>query len=173
MQTQQMFNHTASAQWVFQSQTQGMALLPSVPASRNPQSIYNSNLKTQAQLQTQQIDAAIHLLKMQYDAIMASVENSNSLSLEDGGAHAHSCRPESLHQRSFAAQFELPCPESVGVQLGSGPAADTGLQSNGLRKKRNLQAMQSMENPSATAFMKSVDISGTSEKKKALKQASQ
>ena len=177
MDKQHFVNHSANSQWAFQSKMQNVILLPSIHtvlASRNPQNLYTLNLKTQAQIQREQIDSAIQLLKTQYDAIMSSVEKSNNLSLEDGGAHAQSCRPESSDQRSFAAQFELPGAELVGVQVGSGTAADTVLRSNSLCKKRNLQAMQSLEDPHATPGVKSIDSSEAeiSERKKILKHAS-
>ena len=60
------------------------------------------NLKAQAKLQTQQIDSAIQLLKMQYDAIMQSVHKTQSVPPSSGkGQVAH-------NQTSFAAQFALP-----------------------------------------------------------------
>ena len=121
--------------WGFQTHLNTLAMLPAmrVPAvnacpcpcpsntpqlfpSRSPANAYKSNLKVQAQiqLQTQQIDSAIQLLKMQYDAIMASVQKSN-LPMDQPTQQPTSTSATSSHvvdQKSFAMQFELPCPES-------------------------------------------------------------
>jgi hypothetical protein len=122
-----------SAPWGFQTQLNNIAMLPvmhvpsynvvacpcpsmSTPhllASRNHANVYKSNLKAQARIQTQQIDSAIQLLKMQYDAIMASVQKSNQ-PLEQSSAPPPTSATLSkvVDQKSFAIQFELPRPES-------------------------------------------------------------
>jgi hypothetical protein len=68
---------------------------------------YQPNLKAQARFQTQQIDSAIQLLKIQYDAIMSSVQQSQSplprISVTS---------TQVVDQTSFSAQFELPGPAS-------------------------------------------------------------
>uniref|UniRef100_A0A7S0QNC8 Uncharacterized protein n=1 Tax=Cryptomonas curvata TaxID=233186 RepID=A0A7S0QNC8_9CRYP len=118
--------------WGFQNHLNNLATLPMmrVPAfnaascfcpsmntpqlpSRSPANVYKSNLKVQAQIQTQQIDSAIQLLKMQYDAIMASVQKSN-LPLEGPNQQPSTSATSSqvVDQKSFVMQFELPRPES-------------------------------------------------------------
>ena len=64
------------------------------------------SLKAQAQLQTQQIDSAIQLLKMQYDAIMLSVHRASQSS---SSTQLPCCNvTAATDQASFATQFELP-----------------------------------------------------------------
>ena len=123
-------------QWAFLHQMQGVPLLPpifspsfsqsrfgaqalqhSLP-SRNRQNAHKLNLKAQAQMQTQQIDSAIQLLKMQYDAIMSSVEKSACPSEVAASQSPSSKSPEAVDQSSFAADFELPRVDSACAQLG-------------------------------------------------------
>lgn len=129
----------------FQCQMQGMTLLPplrTVLVSRIPQNLYNLNLKAQAQLQTKQIDSAIQLLKMQYDAIMSTVEKSNCSPCDDTSAHIHSSETSATKdQTSFAAQFELPGPEFVGEQLGLSAASTFAMRASS--PKRSLKTMLS------------------------------
>ena len=87
--------------------------IPQLSAT-HPSNIYKMHLKAQAQLQTQQIDSAIHLLKMQYDAIISSIQSSSSV-CADVGVQSQECdttTPAVQDQASFAAQFALPCAES-------------------------------------------------------------
>eukprot|EP00291_Cryptomonas_curvata_P020937 CAMPEP_0172171550 /NCGR_PEP_ID=MMETSP1050-20130122/11955_1 /TAXON_ID=233186 /ORGANISM="Cryptomonas curvata, Strain CCAP979/52" /LENGTH=175 /DNA_ID=CAMNT_0012842995 /DNA_START=79 /DNA_END=606 /DNA_ORIENTATION=- len=118
--------------WGFQNHLNNLATLPMmrVPAfnaascfcpsmntpqlpSRSPANVYKSNLKVQAQIQTQQIDSAIQLLKMQYDAIMASVQTSHQpLEQPSSATSASATSSPVVDQKSFSAQFELPGPES-------------------------------------------------------------
>jgi hypothetical protein len=94
---------------------------PQLLPSRSPANVYNSNLKAQARIQTQQIDSAIHLLKMQYDAIMASVQQTPTQPLEHTPLQTPLLPPlrstsatssPAIEQTSFAMHFELPDPES-------------------------------------------------------------
>jgi hypothetical protein len=104
-----------------------MPLLPSLPAFPanhgsasllQSQRTQNLNFKAQAQLQAQQIDSAIKLLKMQYDAIMSSVEKSASSSEVAATQSPSSTAPEMVDQASFAVDFELPRVDSACAQLG-------------------------------------------------------
>jgi hypothetical protein len=78
--------------------------------SRSAANVYRSNLKAQARIQTQQIDSAIQLLKMQYDAIMASVQKSNLSVERPTPLTSASVTPALVDQKSFSIQFELPAP---------------------------------------------------------------
>ena len=69
--------------------------------ARNFQTLYQSNLvKAQAQLQTQQINAAIQLLKAEYNALMKSILSSDQ--------RVHKVTPLAVDQTTFTSQFELP-----------------------------------------------------------------
>lgn len=74
-------------------------------------SVYNSNLKTQARIQTQQIDSAIQLLKMQYDAIMASVQEKHEIS-SPLPLPSSATPSQVVDHKSFSTLFELPAPEA-------------------------------------------------------------
>jgi hypothetical protein len=78
------------------------------PALFLPQRRYQNDLKVQARIQTQQIDSAIQLLKMQYDAIMASVQDKPHTSTTVPSTATSS---QDVDHKSFAMQFELPFPE--------------------------------------------------------------
>ena len=89
-------------------------IMPQLLPSRSPANTYKPDLKVQARIQTQQIDSAIQLLKMQYDAIMASVHKSNlpqEQQLPPQPSTSAASTPV-VDQKSFAAHFELPGPES-------------------------------------------------------------
>ena len=74
-------------------------------------------LKAQAQLQTQQIDSAIQLLKMQYDAIMLSVHRASQSFFSVPTAQPSCCNAAAARdQASFAAQFELPPTAKSGIE---------------------------------------------------------
>ena len=90
-------------------------------ATSNSANIYKKlYVQAQVQRQTQQIDAAIQLLKMQYDSIMASIQNSCS-----SPAGTAMPQPKNINespvpnQTSFAAEFELPSAESRIDEIGT------------------------------------------------------
>ena len=91
-----------------------LPVLPSlnVPVRITP-TLYRTNLlKAQAQLQTQQIDSAIQLLKAEYDAIIKSILSSDSRN--------KTMAPAVTDQTTFASQFELPAAaESVTDDIWS------------------------------------------------------
>ena len=91
-----------------------LPVLPSlnVPVRITP-TLYRTNLlKAQAQLQTQQIDSAIQLLKAEYDAIIKSILSSDSRN--------KTMVPAAMDQTTFASQFELPAAaESVTDDIWS------------------------------------------------------
>ena len=75
------------------------------------------SLNAQAQLQTQQIDSAIQLLKMQYNAIMLSVHRASQSSSSFPNAQPTCCSATAARdQASFAAQFELPPTAKSGIE---------------------------------------------------------
>ena len=81
------------------------------------------NVKAQAQLQTQQIDSAIQLLKMQYDAIMSSVQKNGQSDSGDASQSSRGNSSVALDQTSFAAQFELPF--AAGCDVRSSLSVET------------------------------------------------
>jgi hypothetical protein len=88
---------------------------PQFLPSRSPANVFKSSLKAQARIQAQQIDSAIQLLKMQYDAVMASVQNSHNQTLEQPNfplSSTAAAPSQVVDQKSFAMRFELPDPES-------------------------------------------------------------
>jgi hypothetical protein len=103
--------------------------------ARNTRQFCSQNLKVQALLQTQQINTAIQLLKMQYEAIMASVHRSQCLSERAAIQTPTSQESAPLDQSSFASDFELPRLDSFSRQLGS---STTALIKNSSNKKRDL-----------------------------------
>ena len=75
------------------------------------------SMKAQAQLQTQQIDSAIQLLKMQYDAIMLSVHRASQSSSSVPTTQLPCCNVTAARdQASFATQFELPLTAKSGIE---------------------------------------------------------
>jgi hypothetical protein len=92
-------------------------------SARSPADVYNSNLKAQARIQAQQIDSAIQLLKMQYDAIMASVQQSHNQPLDQPSTQS-STSSQVVDQTSFSTQFDLPGPASE-EQVAATSAIDT------------------------------------------------
>ncbi len=128
-------NHTVqpnmNTPWGFHTQLNNLAMLPVIhvpsfnvspcPSMNMPQHlssscpayVYKSSLKAQARIQTQQIDTAIQLLKMQYDEIMASVQNSHQPLDQPPPLESTSATPSPVFdQTSFSVQFELPGPGS-------------------------------------------------------------
>ncbi len=98
---------------------------PQTLPSRNPEAFYTSQVKAQARIQTQQIESAIQLLKLQYDAIMKSVQKSQTQSLLHPPLQPSASQPtllllpstsstsnQVIDHRSFSLQFELPGPGS-------------------------------------------------------------
>ena len=87
---------------------------------RSPAINVTPNLQTQIRLQTQQIDSAIQLLKMQYDSIMTSLQMS-----EYNQPHRPSLLPNSQESRAttqqmtFDAQFDLSGAELFGERASS------------------------------------------------------
>jgi hypothetical protein len=118
----------------FQIHLNNMAMLPvmcapAVPCPcpsqlMHPKGSANAYQKARARIQTQQIDSAIQLLKMQYDAIMASVQISN-LPVEGPQQSTSATSPQVVDQKSFAMQFELPRPESDEQGAATTLAIDT------------------------------------------------
>jgi hypothetical protein len=78
---------------------------------RSQPNLYKDTLKAQARIQTQQIDSAIQLLKMQYDSIMSSVQQSHKQPLEQLPPQPSSSASQVVDHESFSAQFDLPDPE--------------------------------------------------------------
>ena len=77
----------------------------------------NSNRNAQIRLQAQHIDSAIQLLKMQYDAIMASVQMSGYDQQHRPSAITSPQESRAFKQQmTFDAQFDLSGAESVGDQ---------------------------------------------------------
>ena len=126
---QRAFEHPAS----FHPHIQTLSLLPSVDygvfndvklnasiqtleawlPAMNPASAYTMNVKAHAHFQTQQIDSAIKLLKMQYDSIMLSVKSTGQLPSGSGATQQSlSSTVDFPEQASFAVQFSLPGEES-------------------------------------------------------------
>ena len=177
-------------QWTFQNQTQAMALLPpivtsvnqshsgtaTIPtpfAASNPQQFYKLNIKAQVQLQTQQIDSAIQLLKMQYDSIMASVQHSNAASREQQTASASAGQSsEAVDQSSFAVQFELPGPECDCEHLGSGPHIVASSATRGSSHKRKQQRAAISEDSEAELIAERIENKESTKKRKCLGQSS-
>ena len=75
--------------------------------------------KAQAQLQARQIESAIQLLKTEYNAIMASLQQaSHSISCRTSDQCLTSKDPSALNQTSFKDQFRLPPPaKSIDYML--------------------------------------------------------
>ena len=72
--------------------------------------------KAQAQLQARQIESAIQLLKTEYNAIMASLQQaSQSTSCDTSMQCLTSKDPSASDQTSFEAQFWLPPPAKSGI----------------------------------------------------------
>ncbi len=101
---------------------------PQLMSTRSPENVYQSNLKAQARIQAQQIDSAIQLLKMQYDAIMSSVQQSQSHNQPAEQLppvpSTSAISTQVVDQTSFSAQFELPGPES-NEQVATARVMDT------------------------------------------------
>ena len=99
---------------------------------RNPFIAYRPSLKAQAQLQTKRIDSAIQLLKLQYEAIMMSVQMTGESTLGPAIRHPP-CPP---NQPSFAAHFDLPSAPKCDVEnFPSSKSNETPLR---LSNKRTL-----------------------------------
>jgi hypothetical protein len=141
-------------QWVSLRQMHGVPLLPPMFAPTFGQVRFGAqelahvaplNFKAQAQLQAQQIDSAIQLLKMQYDAIMSSVEKSAGPSEVAANQSPSSTAPDVVDQSSFAADFELPRVDSACAQLcqkrkqPADDSAETGKQSEPAKKRSAVQ----------------------------------
>jgi hypothetical protein len=153
-----------NSQWSFQPPMQG-ADKPILPPIRTvlangtvlaPEANMSANklhVKSQAQLQTQQIDKAIQLLKMQYDAIMASVEKSANAQSDDASVRPASTKASnSLDQGSFAADFELPSADSNCGLFGSAlPSSFSSCNSN---RKRDPEQFISVDKASPSKKMK-------------------
>ncbi len=80
--------------------------LPSPSSHAND---YMPHFRAQARIQTQQIDSAIQLLRMQYDNIMASVQESHSQALEKSPLKSPSSATSAqiVDHKSFYERFEL------------------------------------------------------------------
>ena len=74
--------------------------------------LYKLRLQAQVQLQTQQIDGAIQLLKMQYDSIMKTIQSPCTSPVYINMPQNSSIATVILDQASFAAKFALPSLES-------------------------------------------------------------
>ena len=82
----------------------------------NSSNLSRLSLKAQAQLQAQQIDSAIHLLKMQYETIMRSLQKDcQSQSVEFRSRQ--STRMELKDQTTFGSQFDLPISEKSDIDF--------------------------------------------------------
>jgi hypothetical protein len=102
--------------------------MPQLLQSRSPANDYKTTLKAQARIQTQQIDSAIQLLKMQYDAIMVSVQQSHNQPVEKASTLPSKSATTSqvVDHDSFANQFDLPDPE-FDAQIGTSFAIDSAV----------------------------------------------
>ncbi len=102
-------------------------IVPQLLPTRCPANDYNTNLKAQVRMQTQQIDSAIQLLKMQYDAIMSSVQQSphqSHLIREQPSPSMKSATSQVVDHKSFSMRFELSGPD-FDEQIGTACVMDT------------------------------------------------
>lgn len=99
--------------------------VPSINAHFN-----QNNQRAQIQMQTMQIDGAIKLLKMQYEAIMCNVRKSQEAVF---GPHSQN------RERPFLSQFDLVGTEWKGPRMMSTAAALTADHSCAAHRKRQAE----------------------------------
>ena len=172
-----------SAQWAVHSPAQNLLMMPvrtdsdkettrfqtlNAPA-RNLANLYRLNLKAQAQLQTQQIDSAIQLLKMQYDAIMSSVQKTGLTASEEASVSASTDMIASkgsiaVDQTSFAAQFELPAAKLENFDIRSSLPVETKIN-----KRKAIHKAHVNDNCIASSQNQNDEIAETRQEKKRAK----
>jgi hypothetical protein len=134
----------------------GAGAIPQSLTAKTQQHAYKMTLKAQAQLQTQQIDSAIQLLKMQYDAIMSSVEQSTRSTCSEVAARpSESQKSTAVDQGSFAVDFELPGPESVCGSFVPAASSLPALSTHVTSQKRKVQVEDQQECSAAPKKRKS------------------
>jgi hypothetical protein len=129
-----------------------------------PKHHHNSNRNAWIRLQTQHIDSAIQLLKMQYDVIMTSVENSGYT--RQPRPSVITSRPESREfqeQMMFDAQFDLSSAVSVGEHEPASISCATASTHKRGSDSAPLKAIiaiidQATENSSTSALIKSTTM---------------
>ena len=92
--------------------------------------------KAQAQLQARHIESAIQLLKTEYNAIMASLQQASKPTPCDTSVRClFSKGPSALNQTSFEAQFRLPPPSKSEIDYTS---SSLSTEAEASKKKRAL-----------------------------------
>ena len=94
------------------------------------------SFKAQAQLQARHIESAIQLLKTEYTAIMASLQQASTPTSCDTSVRClFSKGPSALNQTSFEAQFRLPPPSKSEIDYTS---SSLSTEAEASKKKRAL-----------------------------------
>ena len=92
--------------------------------------------KAQAQLQARHIESAIQLLKTEYNAIMASLQQASQSMFCDTSVQCLTRKdPSALDQTSFEAQFRLPPPAKSEIDY---TLSSLSTEAEASKKKRAL-----------------------------------